>query len=152
MTANIALYGNCLRTSFVQDSIGEMIGIFKTLLMPVTIFKIVVLIKFGYNARRHWLKERAVSDYKTKSWAKSTSVTVAEFYGDVIPCNLCSCEFSCRSFINQKVIVTCFMGEQSIGTIKQRAELNPHQSPWPSFTAMSSRAIFVPVNLAVVHS
>ena len=67
MTANIALYGNCLRTSFVQDGIGEMIDIFKTLLMPVTIFKIVVLIKFGYNARRHWLKERALSDYKTKS-------------------------------------------------------------------------------------
>lgn len=25
-----------------------------------------IILKFGYNARRHWLKERALSEYKTQ--------------------------------------------------------------------------------------
>ena len=29
--------------------------------------------KFGYNARCHWQKERALSEYKTRSWAKATT-------------------------------------------------------------------------------
>ena len=29
--------------------------------------------KFGYNARCHWLIERALSEYKAKSWAKAVT-------------------------------------------------------------------------------
>ena len=81
MTANIALYGNCLRTSFVQDGIGEMIDIFKTLLMPVTIFKIVVLIKFGYNARRN--EEVSLEYFRTfgvipRAKISATKIVVSE--------------------------------------------------------------------------
>ena len=31
------------------------------------------IIKFGYNARYHWLKERALSEYKALSWAKAVT-------------------------------------------------------------------------------
>ena len=36
------------------------------------------IIKFGYNARSHWLKERAISEYR--SWAKAITPIAKLYY------------------------------------------------------------------------
>ena len=43
------------------------------------------IIKFGYNARRHWLKERALWEYRALSWAKAVTPSAKLYYVKPFP-------------------------------------------------------------------
>ena len=36
--------------------------------------------KVGYNARYHWLKERVLLEYKTRSWVKAVTPSAKLYY------------------------------------------------------------------------
>ena len=48
------------------------------------------MINLGRNARCHWLKKRALSEYKAKSWGKAVTPPAKLYYVRPFPGLLCS--------------------------------------------------------------
>ena len=45
----------------------------------------IIMIKFWYNACCRWLKERVLSDYKTRSWGKAVTPSANLYNVRLIP-------------------------------------------------------------------
>ena len=60
--------------------------------------------KVGYNARYHWLKERVLLEYKTRSWVKAVTPSAKLYYvrpfPELFPIFVL---FSCFSFIESDI-------------------------------------------------